>query len=202
MVFDHVWHIGFRFFRFFRNNHGFGPVSKMRFSVTSKGTRKNMHQQINNTCCFHVAPCLWVLYFVVYVSNSAFGARRENMWVFGVVFGCLYLSCCSPCVLLANDINGKPDKVRPADYQLNWKMLAGWSPGVLFANDISWQTRHRETSRLPAGLKNDGWLAGFLMSCLLMTFNGKTDTGRPANHQLNWKTLAGWSPGVLFANDI
>ena len=114
---------------------------------------------------FHVVPCLWVLYFVVYVSNSAFGARRENMWVFGVVFGCLYLSCCSPCVLLANDINGNPDKVRPADYQLNWKMLAGWSPGVLFANDISWQTRHRETSWLPAGLKIAGRLVSWCLVC-------------------------------------
>ena len=52
-------------------------------------------------------------------TAAAAGVRREHMWVFGVVSGCLYLSCWSPCVLLANDINGNPDKVRPADYQLN-----------------------------------------------------------------------------------
>ena len=169
MVSDQVWHIGFSIFRNVSINHGFRPVSKMRFSVTSQGTsKKTCIKNQEHMLFFHVAPCLWVLYFVVYVSNSAFGARRENMWVFGVVFGCLYLSCCSPCVLLANDINGNPDKVRPADYQLNWKC----------------------------------WLAGLLVSCLLMTFHGKPDTGRPADFQLNWKTLAGWSPGVLFANDI
>ena len=74
---------------------------------------------------FHVAPCLRVFYFVATVSNSAVRARRENMTVFWVVPGCLYLSCWSPCVLFANDMNGKPDTGRPADHQQTVNS-AGW----------------------------------------------------------------------------
>ena len=74
---------------------------------------------------FHVAPCLRVFYFVATVSNSAVRARRENMTVFWVVSGCLYLSCWSPCVLFANGTHDKPDTGRPADHQQTVKN-AGW----------------------------------------------------------------------------
>ena len=78
----------------------------------------------------------------------------EKCWQAGLLVSCLLMT-----------FHGKPDTGRPADFQLNWKMLAGWSPGVLFANDISWQTRHRETSRLPAELKNAGWLVSGCLVC-------------------------------------
>ena len=156
----------FGIFGFFGNSHGFGqflyyellwqPHTDMVNSTPSiMATIYKKRQTCMSTslptvgwhpdsplgapAVFHVAPCLLVFYFVATVSNSAVRARRENMRVFWVVSGCLYLSCWSPCVLFANDIHDKPDKPdtwRPADHQLTVKKCR---------------------------------LAGLLVSCLLMT---------------------------------